>query len=122
MGIEGGKSLRYYRESAPERIDPNGKGPRMRITAQSITEYLTRNGHSMSTGAWSEIENGITKKPNDLLEVIEILRNGLQLNDQQVEDIQQQFIWDAVAADYGEDFANRTIPVAVDLRIRRGQF
>jgi hypothetical protein len=68
-----GEALRYYRETYQERVTRNNPDmpdmPRIRITALSLIGCMDRKGYSISSGAYSEIEAGISiKDPRTFLE------------------------------------------------------
>ena len=56
-----GEALRYYRETYQDRIrQTNPDMPRIRITALALIDCMERKGYSISSGAYSEIEAGIS--------------------------------------------------------------
>lgn len=71
-----GEALRYYRETYQERIRRNNPDmpdmPRIRITALSLISCMDRRGYSITSGAYSEIEGGISipRDPRAFLDAV----------------------------------------------------
>ncbi len=69
-----GEALRFYRETYQQRISRNNPSmpemPSIRITALALIECMDRKGYSIASGAYSEIESGISipKDPQAFLE------------------------------------------------------
>jgi len=110
-----GEALRYYRETYQERISRNNPAmpdmPRIRITALSLIGCMDRKGYSISSGAYSEIEAGISI-PKDPRAFLEAAAKCLAIEEGSDEwrTLVQQLGYDIVAKKLGSEYAGFVFP------------
>jgi len=110
-----GEALRYYRETYQERISRNNPDmpemPRIRITALSLIGCMDRKGYSISSGAYSEIEAGISipKDPRAFLEAATKCL-AIEENSDEWRALVQQLGYDIVAKKLGDEYTRLVFP------------
>ena len=110
-----GEALRYYRETYQERISKNNPAmpdmPRIRITALSLIGCMDRKGYSISSGAYSEIEAGISI-PKDPRAFLEAATKCLAIEESSDDwrALVQQLGYDIVAKKLGPEYASFVFP------------
>jgi hypothetical protein len=109
-----GEALRYYRETYQERVTRNNPDmpdmPRIRITALSLIGCMDRKGYSISSGAYSEIEAGISiKDPRTFLEAAAKCL-AIEEGSDEWRSLVQQLGYDIVAKKLGPEYASFVFP------------
>ncbi len=107
-----GESLRYYRETYQERTNKNNPDmPRIRITALSLIGCMERRGYPISSGAYSEIESGISI-PKDPRAFLEAAAKCLAIEEGSDDwrALVQQLGYDIVAKKLGPEYASFVFP------------
>jgi hypothetical protein len=106
-----GEALRYYRETYQERTNSNPDMPRMRVTALALIGCMEKRGYPISSGAYSEIESGISI-PKDPRTFLEAAAKCLAIQDGSDEwrALVQQLGYDIVAKKLGPEYASFVFP------------
>jgi hypothetical protein len=107
-----GEALRNYRETYQERIRKhNPDMPRIRITALALIDCMEKKGYSISSGAYSEIESGISI-PKDPRAFVEAACKCLAIEEGSDEwrTLVQQLGYDIVAKKLGPEYASFVFP------------
>jgi hypothetical protein len=102
-----GEALRHYRETYQDRIrQTNPDMPRIRITALALIDCMDRKGYSISSGAYSEIEAGISI-PKDPQAFIVAAASCLAIPQGSAdwETLHLQLAFDVLAKKLGEEYA-----------------
>ena len=102
-----GEALRHYRETYQDRIrQTNPDMPRIRITALALIDCMDRKGYSISSGAYSEIEAGISI-PKDPKAFIAAAASCLAIAEGSAdwEALLLQLAFDVLAKKLGEELA-----------------
>lgn len=121
-----GQVLRGVREGIiPRRVRRNNENPDLpgnnaKVTSLSLIGCMkTLGGYSISSGAYSEIEQGISI-PKDPRRFIRAVGRCAEIeHDELLRDLEQQAVFDQTARKFGIDVASRTVsrPVRRDPRI-----
>lgn len=104
-----GEKLRSLRESYAERIGADRPGAargNMRLSAAGLIKCLDSHGYSISSGAFSEIENG-ESLPRDAKEFLAAIILCLELSPEEADDLTNQLGYDILRSKLGEDVAER---------------
>jgi hypothetical protein len=104
-----GAMLRTLRESYPERVGHARPGTALgntKLSAAGLIKCLESHGVSMSSGAYSEIENGLSlpKNPKLFLEAVIVC---LELSSKEADALIDQLGYDIVRSKLGDDIAVR---------------
>lgn len=102
-----GEALRHYRETYQQRIrKSNPNMPRIHITALALIDCMRQHNYSISSGAYSEIESGIST-PKDPRAFLEAVSKCLAIDEGSDEwrVLVQQLGFDILAKKMGEEYA-----------------
>lgn len=106
-----GALLYYLRTTHSERVarnHPDMPIRRIRLTQAGLIACLERSGYSISSGAYSEIEQGISL-PRDPERFIGALSTCLELNDNERSRLARQLARDAVKPKLGDELTDRAL-------------
>ena len=94
-----GQLLRRSRESYPDRFRRKYPGaPRVKLTALALIECLREKGYPLTSGAYSEIENG-SNLPRDPQRFVDAIAECLLLDEQKdYEELARRLAYDIVRA------------------------
>lgn len=107
-----GEGLRYYRETYRERTNKHDPGmPRFEVTQLSLIGCMDRRGYPISSGAYSEIESGISI-PKDPRAFLEAAAKCLAIEEGSDDwrALVQQLGYDIVAKKLGPEYASFVFP------------
>jgi hypothetical protein len=99
-----GRQLRRLRETYVERTGRGSSSApmlRTRVSALALIQCLQQAGYSISSGAFSEIENGLSI-PRDAPEFLAAVSTCLQLTDDEQTDLRERLIYDVAYARLGD--------------------
>jgi hypothetical protein len=102
-----GEALRHYRDTYPDRIRRNSPDmPRIRVSALSLIECMDKRGYSISSGAYSEIESGISL-PKDPRTFLDACTKCLAIDEGSPEwqTLVEQLAYDIVVKKLGPEYA-----------------
>lgn len=100
-----GALLYYLRVTHLERVgrgDPDTPIKRVRYTQAALIACLEQSGYPISSGAYSEIEQGISV-PRDPKRFIQAVTSCLRLNDDEHKQLVKQLAHDVVEAKLGKE-------------------
>ncbi len=106
-----GRQLRALRETYVERT---GRGSstapmlRTRVSALALIQCLQQSGYSISSGAYSEIENGLSI-PRDAPQFVEAVCACLRITGGDKQDLIRRLAYDVLSARIGE-YAEQFFP------------
>lgn len=107
-----GEVLRYYRETYQERVRKNTPDiPRVRVTALALIDCMDKKGYTISSGAYSEIESGISI-PKDPRAFVDAACKCLAVEEGSSEwrTLVQQLGYDIVSKKLGPEYAGFVFP------------
>jgi hypothetical protein len=103
-----GTLLRSLRESYPERVGKKRPGSALaktKLRAAGLIQCLVGHGYSVSSGAYSELERGVSL-PKDPKRFLDAVTKCLELDASEVGNLTDQLGYDIVRSRLGEDAAN----------------
>ena len=106
-----GKLLVYLRKTYLERETPDGpERPRVELKAAAVVDYLRRHDYSMTSGSYSQLEQGKTlpRNPERFLDIISACLNVDPTSKYYVL-LRRQYIYDHAVRFVGKQFADQTI-------------
>ncbi len=115
-----GRRLRALRETYVERTGRGSSGGpilRTRVSALALIQCLEQAGYSISSGAFSEIENGLSI-PRDSSHFLEAICACLQVGRDDQEDLIKRLAYDVLYARLGE-LAEQVFPARTEWKERR---
>jgi hypothetical protein len=105
-----GGLLRRYRESYSERLrKTHPEMPRVKLTALALIESMEKAGYSLSSGSYTQIENG-SNFPHDPERFLETVTRCLLLDDAEYHHLARQLAHDVVRSRVGKKIADIAIP------------
>jgi len=105
-----GGLLRRYRESYSDRLrKTHPEMPRVKLTALALIESMEKAGYSLSSGSYTQIENG-SNFPHDPERFLEIVTRCLLLDDAEYHRLARQLAHDVVRSRVGTKIADIAIP------------
>jgi hypothetical protein len=105
-----GSLLRRYRESYSDRLPrTRPEMPRVKLTALALIESMEKAGYALSSGSYTQIENG-SNFPHDPERFLEVVTRCLLLDDAQYHRLARQLAYDVVQSRVGKKIADIAIP------------
>jgi hypothetical protein len=105
-----GSLLRRYRESYSDRLPrTHPEMPRVKLTALALIESMEKAGYSLSSGSYTQIENG-SNFPHDPERFLEIVTRCLLLDDAQYHRLARRLAYDVIQSRVGKKIADIAIP------------
>jgi hypothetical protein len=105
-----GSLLRRYRESYSNRLRKTHPGmPRVKLTALALIECMEKSGYSLSSGSYTQIENG-SNFPHDPERFLSTVSRCLLLDDKQYNLLARLLAHDVVQSRISKTIADIAIP------------
>ena len=109
-GITFGSLLRSYRESYSDRLrKTHPEMPRVKLTALALIECMEKSGYSLSSGSYTQIENG-SNFPHDPEQFLNTITRCLLLEDTHYYLLARQLAHDVVQSRISKNIADIAIP------------
>src|SRR5215469_880392 len=105
-----GSLLRRYRESYSDRLrKTHPEMPRVKLTALALIECIEKAGYSLSSGSYTQIENG-SNFPHDPELFLSTVTRCLLLGDAEYHHLARQLAHDVVRSRVGQKIADIAMP------------
>jgi hypothetical protein len=105
-----GSMLRSYRESYSDRLrETHLEMPRVKLTALALIECMQEAGYALTSGSYTQIENG-SNFPHDPEQFLDTVTRCLLLNDKEYDRLARQLAHDVVRSRMGKKIADIAIP------------
>jgi hypothetical protein len=105
-----GSLLRRYRESYSDRLRKiHPEMPRVKLTALALIECMEKSGYSLSSGSYTQIENG-SNFPHDPEQFLKTITRCLLLEDKHYNLLARQLAHDVVRSRISKTIADIAIP------------